>query len=62
MDRSEKLQLLKQKILEKKMGRYTKTNKEKVFKQSLEQVGIDPEKFKQDLKDLKDQGGFTINQ
>lgn len=53
--------LLKAKIGEQRIQRASKQNKEKILDQTLRKIGIDKEKFKQDLEAVKKQGGMEIS-
>lgn len=60
--REELRKKLHSKLLTKKMGRISKEKKEHMISKSLKKMGIDKDKFKKDLEDLKKQGGFTKEQ
>lgn len=53
--------MLKAKIGEKKIQRSSKEKKEHVLDKTLKDIGIDKEKFKNDLEAIKKQGGLQIN-
>ena len=55
------LNKLREKIGEKGINRNTKKNKEKILDKGLKDLGIDKEKFKEDLEKIKKQGGLEIN-
>lgn len=55
------LNKLREKIGEKGISRNTKKNKEKILDKGLKDLGIDKEKFKEDLEKIKKQGGLEIN-
>jgi|UniRef100_A0A6C0IZ61 hypothetical protein len=55
------LNKLREKIGEKGISRTTKKNKEKILDKGLKDLGIDKEKFKEDLEKIKKQGGLEIN-
>ena len=59
--RVELLQKLRGKIGEHKMKRSSKETREKVFSEGLKEMGIDKEKFKEDLENIKKQGGLNIS-
>lgn len=59
--RSELLQKLKGKIGEHQIKRSSKETREKVFSKGLKEMGIDKEKFKEDLENIKKQGGLNIS-
>lgn len=53
--------MLKAKIGEKRIQRSTKDHKEQVLDKTLKNIGIDKEKFKKDLEELKKQGGLKVD-
>lgn len=53
--------MLKAKIGEKRIQRSTKDHKEQVLNKTLKNIGIDKEKFKKDLEELKKQGGLKVD-
>ena len=53
--------ILHSKIAEKRISRGTKLQKENILKKTLKNMGIDKDKFKKDLEDVKKQGGLEIN-
>ena len=55
------LNKLSEKIGEKGINRSTKKNKEKILEKGLKDLGIDQEKFKEDLEKIKKQSGLEIN-
>jgi len=55
------LNKLREKIGEKGINRSTKKNKEKILEKGLKDLGIDQEKFKEDLEKIKKQSGLEIN-
>ena len=59
--RQELRNMLKAKITEKQIQRSTKDHKEQVLDKTLKNIGIDKEKFKKDLEELKKQGGLKID-
>ena len=52
---------LKEKLGEKCIMRSSKHTKKAIFDKTLSDMGIDKEKFKQDMEDVKKQGGLTID-
>jgi len=52
---------LRTKIASTQMARSSKIVREKTLEDTLSQVGIDKTKFKEDLKSINKQGGFTLN-
>ena len=52
---------LMNKINERRIMRNTKESKEIILEKTLNDIGIDKEKFKADLEAVKKQGGLQIN-
>ena len=61
MKRKQLSSLLKSKITEKQICRSGKNQKEMVLEKSLGSLGIDKDKFKADLEQIKKQGGLEIS-
>lgn len=59
--RQELRNALKAKITEKQIERSTKDRKEQVLDKTLKNLGLDKEKLKKDLEELKKQGGLKID-
>jgi hypothetical protein len=59
--RNELLQKLRGKIGERQIQRSSKEKREKIFSEGLKEMGIDKEKFKEDLEKIKKQGGLNIS-
>lgn len=59
--RQELRNALKAKITEKQIVRSTKDRKEQVLDKTLKNLGLDKEKLKKDLEELKKQGGLKID-
>lgn len=53
--------MLRAKIGEKRIQRSSKQNKENILDKTLKDIGIDKEKFKKDLEEIKKQGGIEMN-
>lgn len=53
--------MLRAKIGEKRIQRSSKQNKENMLDKTLKDIGIDKEKFKKDLEEIKKQGGLEMN-
>lgn len=52
---------LKARLGEKRIDRSTKKAKENTVKQSIEEAGLDFDKFKKALETVKKAGGFSMN-
>ena len=61
MNREELRNRLKAKIGEKKISRSTKETKDQILGKTLKQIGIDKEKLKKDIENVKKVGGLEIN-
>lgn len=61
MNREELKQNLRAKIQEKQIYRSSKNKKDKVLGETLSSMGIDKEKLKKDLEELKKQGGLSFD-
>ena len=59
--RAELRQILRSKIEEKQISRGTKLHKEAILKSTLKKIGIDKDKLKEDIKNIKKQGGLEIS-
>tara|TARA_Y100000389_G_C17456742_1_gene518645 strand:- start:989 stop:1189 length:201 start_codon:yes stop_codon:yes gene_type:complete len=59
--REELKQKLRDRIGEHQIKRSSKENREKVFSKGLKDMGIDEKKFKEDLENIKKQGGLNIS-
>ena len=59
--RKELSNLLKSKLGEKRINRSSKLNKELILDKTLKKLGIEKDKFKADLEEVKKQGGLEIN-
>jgi hypothetical protein len=53
--------MLRAKIGEKRIERSSKQSKENILDKTLKDIGIDKEKFKKDLEEIKKQGGLEMN-
>lgn len=53
--------MLRAKISEKRIERSSKHSRENILDKTLKDIGIDKEKFKKDLEEVKKQGGLDIN-
>ena len=53
--------MLRAKIGEKRIQRSSKQNRENILDKTLKDIGIDKEKFKKDLEEIKKQGGLEMN-
>lgn len=53
--------MLRAKISEKRIERSSKQSRENILDKTLKDIGIDKEKFKKDLEEVKKQGGLDIN-
>lgn len=62
MDKRQELRnKLRERIVERQIGRSSKENKEKILTDTLQSMGIDKEKFKKDLEAIQKAGGnFTM--
>lgn len=60
-NREELKAMLKARIGEKKIQRSSKEKKENILEKTLKDIGIDKEKFKNDLEAIKKQGGLQIS-
>jgi len=58
---SELRNMLRAKIGEKRIQRSSKQNRENILDKTLKDIGIDKEKFKKDLEEVKKQGGLEMN-
>jgi hypothetical protein len=58
---SELRNMLRAKIGEKRIKRSSKQNRENILDKTLKDIGIDKEKFKKDLEEVKKQGGLEMN-
>jgi predicted DsbA family dithiol-disulfide isomerase len=59
--RNELRKKLRERIIERQIGRSSKENKDKVLTDTLKSMGIDKEKFKKDLEAMQKAGGnFTL--
>jgi hypothetical protein len=61
MIRKELLTKLRSKIGESKIKRSSKEVKKNILDKGLKEMGIDQEKFKEDLEKIKKQGGLELN-
>ena len=61
MIRKELLTKLRSKIGERKIKRSSKEVKKNILDKGLKEMGIDQEKFKEDLEKIKKQGGLELN-
>lgn len=59
--RNELSNLLKAKLGEKRINRSSKLQKEIILDKTLKKLGIEKDKFKADLEEVKKQGGLEIN-
>jgi hypothetical protein len=59
--RKELSNLLKAKLSEKRINRSSKVQKEIILDKTLKKLGIEKDKFKADLEEVKKQGGLEIN-
>jgi len=60
-DREELKKRLKARIEEGKISRSSKLAKQDILDKTLKNMGIDKEKLEKDMKEVKKQGGLTIN-
>lgn len=60
-DREELKKRLKARIEEGKISRSSKLVKQDILDKTLKNMGIDKEKLKKDMEEVKKQGGLTIN-
>lgn len=56
MDKQNLRKMLKEKLEEKKIDRSNNASKEKILAKSLQEVGLDITKFKEDLEAVKKSG------
>lgn len=61
MDKKELRERLRAKISEKKIDRFGKKQKEITLEKSLQDLNIDYKKFRNDLENVKKEGGLTLN-
>jgi predicted DsbA family dithiol-disulfide isomerase len=60
-DKKELRRKLREKLQEKQINRASHQAKNNILKQSMSQMGLDAEKFKEDLNNLQKEKGFSIN-
>lgn len=61
LSKDELLAKLKARLDEKRIDRSAKKVKENIVKQSIEEAGLDLDKFKEALETVKKAGGFSMN-